>query len=83
MAGRCVGNLQWVGMPQELELTESEREELREIRCRLEKLLDWIDALGADVAGLHLDATIVELFRLTGDDPGERAVPWPDTVPRH
>jgi hypothetical protein len=58
-------------------------EALRDIRGELEKLLDWIDLVGADVAGLHVDAAVVELFRLTGDDPGDRAVPWPETVPRH
>jgi hypothetical protein len=64
-------------------LTEDDFVELRAIRDELDALLDRLDNVGADIAALHVDAAIVELFRLCGDDAGNRIVPWPETVPRH
>jgi hypothetical protein len=57
--------------------------ELREIRAALDQLLDRVDNVGADVVGLHIDAAVVELFRLCGDNAGDRAVPWPETLAKH
>jgi hypothetical protein len=57
--------------------------ELRDVREQLELILNRLDNVGADVAALHIDAAIVELFRLCGDDAGDRSVPWPETVQRH
>ncbi len=57
--------------------------EIRNIRDELEGLLNRLDNVGADVAGLHVDAAVIDLFRICGDEAGDRSIPWPNTVPRH